>query len=254
MKAIKTVAIASIAFISEATLAFPGHLDNGAKSDVVYNTPDNSGEQNSETNVIKRLTEKDYIEVAKELGIETAAIKAVVEIETGKTHQGFHAPGQPLVNFDLKMFRRFAKRNGINLTGYQNSHPVVFSVPNTRKYGSYQAAQQARLAAAREIDEKSAVEGSFWGMFQIGGFNWQKCGVKDIDEFVSRMSMSEREQLELFVQFVKSTGLVDHLKKKNWTAFARGYNGASYAKYGYHTRLASAYAKYKQEEKTKTDK
>jgi conserved hypothetical protein len=81
-------------------------------------------------------------------------------------------------------------------------------------------------------------------MFQIGGFNWRKCGASSINDFVERMSRSERDQLELFAQFLKTTKLDKQLKAKNWAAFARGYNGPSYARRGYHTRMARAYAKY----------
>ncbi|MCM1518640.1 MAG: N-acetylmuramidase family protein [Pseudoflavonifractor sp.] len=198
---------------------------------------------------IKRLTDDDYKKVADELGIEVAAMKAVVDIEAGSGHRGFAAPGQPLINFDLTMFRQFASKRGINLTKYRKSHPVVFSRPDARRYGSQQAAQHARLKSARTIDNRTAIEGTFWGMFQIGGFNWAKCGASSIDDFVKRMSDSEHEQLEMFARFLVSCDLVKHLKSHNWAAFARGYNGPSYASRGYHTKLARAYAKYKKSEK-----
>lgn len=191
------------------------------------------------------LTEQDFIEVAEELGVEVAAIKAVVDIEAGKTHQGFWTEGKPLINFDLSMFRRMAAKNRVALSRYIKSHSVVFARPNSRRYGSQQAAQQARLDAARTIHDLSAIEGTFWGMFQIGGFNWKKCGASSPDEFVRLMSRSERDQLELFANFVRNTGLLQPLKAKNWSAFARGYNGNSYAARGYHNRLAAAYGRHK---------
>ncbi len=205
--------------------------------------PDSMETQRS-TSII-RLTENDYIEVARELGIEPETMKAVVDIEAGPAHRGFHEPGKPLINFDLTMFRRFAGRNKINLSKYRRSHAVIFSRANAKRYGSYQAGQHARLEAARTIDPRTAAEGTFWGMFQIGGFNWKKCGASSIEDFVERMSKSEREQLELFAHFVTSTGLAKHLRAKNWRAFAAGYNGPSYASRGYHTRLAAAYARHK---------
>ncbi|MCM1293744.1 MAG: N-acetylmuramidase family protein [Bacteroides sp.] len=202
---------------------------------------------------IIRLTEDDYREVAEELGVETAAIKAVVDIEAGKQHQGFFAPGKPLVNFDLSMFRQFARKNGINLSRYSKSHSTVFASPNARRYGSTQAAQQERLRLARTIDNRTGIEGTFWGMFQIGGFNWKLCGCSNIEEFVEKMSRSERDQLELFAQFIKNSGMLPALKSKNWAQFARRYNGASYASRGYHTRMASAYARHKALESKSTD-
>lgn len=191
------------------------------------------------TDTILTLTETDFEEVAAELGVEVAAIKAVVEIEAGRTHEGFFAPGKPLINFDLSMFRRFATRRGVNLSKYSKSHSVVFASSR----GSQSRAHR-RLEAAKSINPHAAVEGTFWGMFQIGGFNWKKCGAESIDDFVCRMSRSERDQLEMFASFITSTGLVKHLKTKNWAAFARGYNGPGYTKRSYHTRMAQAYARH----------
>lgn len=199
--------------------------------------------------VIHRLTDDDYKQAADELGIDIASIKAVIEIEAGQTHQGFYKPNQPIINFDLPMFKKWAARHGIKLGKYSRSNAVVFARPNAKKYGSYQAAQYERLKSALSIDSIAAIEGTFWGMFQIGGFNWKKCGAESPVDFARRMSTSEKEQLELFVNFLKSNNLAKYLKAKNWAGFALRYNGPSYAKRGYHTRLAKAYNKYKKQSK-----
>lgn len=188
---------------------------------------------------IIRLTEQDFADVAEELGVDVACLKAVIEIEAGKSHQGFAAPGQPVMNFDLSMFRRFASKRGINLAKYGKSHPTVFN-----RAGRTQSAVYRRFKAAESINRHAAIEGTFWGMFQIGGFNWKKCGTKDIEEFAMLMSRSERDQLELFAKFIINSGLQKALQQKNWAAFARGYNGPGYARRGYHTRLAAAYKRY----------
>ncbi|MDE6331734.1 MAG: N-acetylmuramidase family protein, partial [Muribaculaceae bacterium] len=179
-----------------------------------------------------RLTERDYEEVAGELGVEVASIKAVVEIEAGKAHQGFWSEGKPVINFDLAVFRRMARRNNVSLGKYSRSHKVVFARPDAKRYGSQQAAQQARLDAAMEIDSLTAIQGTFWGMFQIGGFNWKKCGAASPEEFVRLMSRSERDQLELFAEFIVNSGLLPALKSRNWSKFAYGYNGPGYASRG----------------------
>lgn len=192
-----------------------------------------------------RLTEKDYREVAEELGVEVAAVKAVVEIEAGRSHQGFWENGKPLINFDLNLFRNMASRRGKNINTYKSKYPVLFARPNIKRFGSQQAAVQARLNNAMAIDSVAAIQGTYWGMFQIGGFNWRQCGTSSPQEFYKLMSRSERDQLELFAEFITRTGLLPALKAKNWAAFARGYNGPSYAARGYHTRMAKAYAKHK---------
>lgn len=189
------------------------------------------------------LTPEDYAQVALSIGVEPAAIRAVVEIETGRTRRGFHAEGKPILNFDLPVFRRTAARRGIDLSKYGNS-PALQPV-NIRKYGSQQAAQQARFDAALAIDSVAAIESTFWGMFQIGGFNYRLCGTQSHEEFLELMSRSEYDQLKLFANYIVNTGLLKYLKAKNWAAFARIYNGPRYAARNYHTRLASAYAKYR---------
>lgn len=195
------------------------------------------------------LTDDDYREVAEELGVETAAIKAVVDIEAGRSHQGFWSPGKPLINFDLTMYRKFAPRHGVSLKKAQKSAPVIFARPNTKRYGSYQAAQQARLDAACNIDRQSALESTFWGMFQIGGFNWRKCGAESVEDFVNLMSRSERDQLELFARFIANNGMLDDIRNKRWLKFALKYNGPKAKSRGYHTRLAASYKRHKAAEK-----
>lgn len=192
------------------------------------------------------LTDSDYAEIAEQLGIEKAAIKAVVDIEAGATHSGFHNDSQPIVNFDRRVFRRTAERRKINLSKHAGSEAL--GELKVRKYGSQQAAQQARLAAAMQIDSLTAIESTFWGMFQLGGFNWKLCGAASPQDFVERISRSEFDQLQLFANFITNTGLTKYLKQKNWAAFAKYYNGPAYASQGYHTKMANAYRKHKAQE------
>lgn len=194
------------------------------------------------------LTAADFREVAGQLGVEAAAIRAVVEVETGNTRSGFHSDGRPLVNFDLAVFRRAARRRGIDVARAAREHPEVFSPPDDARYGNRQAAQHARLAAAMRIDSIAAMESTFWGMFQIGGFNWRLAGADSRSDFIDKVSRSEYDQLLLFANFIRNTGLLPYLKNKNWSAFARLYNGPAYAARRYHTRMAQAYRRFKAEE------
>lgn len=197
-----------------------------------------------------KLTQKDYDEVAARLGVEPAAIRAVVEIEAGRANKGFWAPGKPLINYDMTIVNKFAKKCGVTLSKYRQSHPEIWGA-SKKKYGSQQGAEWARFEALRDVDNTLGIYSSFWGMFQIGGFNWKLCGAKDADEFFMLMSRSERDQLDLFANFIVSSKLLKYLKAKNWSAFAYRYNGPSYASRGYHTRLAQAYAKYSRKKSTK---
>lgn len=183
------------------------------------------------------LTDEDFKIVAEELDVEIAAIKAVVAIEAGSQMKGFYAPGVPVVNFDNTMYVRFRKKGG---TGDKSA-----KVPSG--LSGYALREWTQLTNARKVNSRAANMGTFWGMFQIGGFNYSKCGCESIEEFVELMSYSELEQLELFAAFISNAGMLKDLKNKNWAAFARKYNGAGYAKRGYHTKMANAYRRFSKE-------
>ncbi len=211
-------------------------------SDTVAKMPVDTAAVSSVNDKYYKLTDDDYNRVAGELGIDVATMKAVVEIEAGSSHQGFVEPGVPLINFDLTVFKRLMRKAGKSYAKYTKS--TAFQRPNTRKYGSYGKAQWARLESARKIDKEIAEKATFWGMFQIGGFNWRQCGCKSLDEFIARMSESEAEQLELFAQFCKTNNLVRYLKAHEWDKFAYRYNGPGYKKRNYHIRLRRAHSKH----------
>ncbi len=184
-----------------------------------------------------KLTDADFKLVADELGVEVAAIKAVVSIEAGANMQGFWAPGVPVINFDRVMYNRY--RNSVA----DKSGAKGEKVPEGLK--GYALKEWTELINARKVNAQGANMGTFWGMFQIGGFNYKLCGCKDVNEMVKLMSYSELEQLELFATFITNSGMLQDLRKKNWAGFARKYNGSSYARRGYHTKMANAYAKFK---------
>ncbi len=186
------------------------------------------------------LTDEDLRIVAEELGVEIAAIKAVVYIESGKTMKGFWMPGVPVINFDRTMYNK-VKNRAVDKSGAKNE-----KVPEG--LSGYALREWTQLINARKVNAQGANMGTFWGMFQIGGFNYKLCGCESVDEMVRLMSYSELEQLELFATFITNTGMLADLRKKNWAGFARKYNGASYAKRGYHTKMANAYAKFKKEQ------
>ncbi len=189
------------------------------------------------------LTEEDFKIVADELGVEIAAIKAVVSIEAGAQMKGFWAPGVPVINFDRAMYTRMRSK----VTDKSGAKDA--KVPPGLKGYAHQ--EWTQLVNARRQNANAADMGTFWGMFQIGGFNYKMCGCKTIEEFVRLCSYSELEQLELFAAFITNSGMLPDRKAKNWAAFARKYNGAGYAKRGYHTKMANAYKKYKAAEAQK---
>lgn len=184
----------------------------------------------------EKLTDEDFKLVAEELGVEIAAMKAVVSIEAGAAMKGFWAPGVPVINYDPSMYRIYASKAPVK-TGDKNA-----KVPEG--LSGYALKEWKQLTNARHKNAQGADMATFWGMFQIGGFNYKVCGCASVDEFVAKMSYSELEQLELFAKFLIGTGQIKYLRAKDWARFARAYNGPSYARRGYHTRMAAAYKKF----------
>ncbi len=188
----------------------------------------------------ERLTDADFERVARELDVETAAIKAVVSIEAGSAMKGFWAPGVPVINFDPTMYRRYASK-AKNKAGAKGETVPASLTGHARS-------EWSQLINARKTNAEGANLGTFWGMFQIGGFNYARCDCKSVDEMVRRMSNSELDQLELFAAFIRNSGYVRFMRAKDWASFARKYNGPGYARRGYHTKMASAYSKFKAQE------
>lgn len=57
---------------------------------------------------------------------------------------------------------------------------------------------------------------------------------------------SEIDHLLLSARFIHGKKvMLDALQKKNWTAFAKAYNGTAYAPNRYDLKLANAYKKFK---------
>lgn len=185
------------------------------------------------------LTEEDYQVVAEELGVEVAAIKAVVKIEAGAKLQGFWAPGVPVANYVQSLFNKYkGKVKGRKLKDAK--------VPEG--LSGYARKEWTSLTHARRINADAADMGTYWGMFQIGGFNYKLCGCQSVEEMVNKVCESEFSQLEMFAVFIRNSGMLEALKNKDWKTFARKYNGPSYAKRGYHTRMAKEYANFKSKE------
>ncbi len=196
--------------------------------------------ENPDADRYTKLTEKDFEIVANELGLEVAVIKAVVLIETGNQMKGFWAPGVPVINFDKTMYNRFRQKVKSKEGAKGEKVPAGLT--------GYALREWTQLINARKVNAQGANMGTFWGMFQIGGFNYKTCGCDTVDEFVRQMAESEFQQLELFATFIRNGGMLQDLKNKNWAAFARKFNGPGYARRGYHTKMAEAYKKLKKTE------
>lgn len=182
------------------------------------------------------ISEDAFMDAAEDLDCDIAAIKAVAEVES--SGNGFLEDGRPKILFERHKFRKYT--GGL----FNNSHPDISGPP-----GNYQggASEYVRLDKAMQLNTEAALLSTSWGKFQIMGFNHEICGFADIEAFVEAMVESEDRQLESFIGFVEGNNLAQYLRNHDWAKFARRYNGPSYRKNRYHTKMAQFYEKYASE-------
>jgi predicted phage terminase large subunit-like protein len=195
----------------------------------------------------KRLTERDLEEMAQRLGVEKAALKAVVEVECS-SRGGFLADGRPRILFEGHIFWKRLQKQGINPQTLAAHHPTILYPKWVRTHYRGGKGEWERFEEAWAISPKAAIESASWGLFQIMGFHWATCGCGSAEELRARMERSERDQMELAMNFLEKTGIAKWLKTKDWCTFALRYNGSGYKANRYDTRLEAAYRKFKQQE------
>lgn len=187
------------------------------------------------------LSAADLERAADALGVSLAAVRAVNEVES-RGH-GFLPDGRPVILFERHVFWKRLEAHGIDPAPLAAQYPNIVSTSP----GGYQGggAEYMRLASALALHRAAAQEACSWGAFQIMGYHWEHLEYSSIDDFVGRMKVSEAEQLDAFVRFIRNDkALLAALKGRKWSTFARLYNGPAYARNLYDAKLAQAYAKY----------
>lgn len=194
--------------------------------------------QIKETVGSKQLSDADYQRAAELLGVEVAAIKAVVKVEAAG--HGFLADGRPKILFERHWFWKLTPKP-VSKTRSDLSNP---------KWGGYLGGTREwdRLNAAIQFDRPAALKSASWGLGQVMGFNYKVAGYSDIEEFFKAMHHSEGKQLDAMMTFIKNhSGMVSALRSHNWAAFAELYNGPGFRRNQYDTKLAQAFSDFKRQ-------
>lgn len=195
--------------------------------------------------VDKKLSKANIVAEAKKLGIEPAAMKAVIDVEAAG--EGFDKLGRPTILFEPHIFwdqlgkiKYFTKRAEL-----QKSHPGILSPTWDKSLYKVGGSSHDKLKIAAELDWDAAYKSASYGLGQIMGFNALSIGYATLKEFVDDMYESEAKQLKAMGMFLKANGLISKLQRHDWAGFARGYNGSAYAKNQYDVKLAAAYKRAK---------
>ena len=199
---------------------------------------------NRENNSEEGIHYSDYIWAGKLCDCEPEVLMAVVKVETGGDG-GFVAPGKPKILFEGHIFWKQLMKRGIDPNKLAKLHPTIIYKKWTKEYYKGGIKEYDRLEEAEKISYDAALSSISMGLFQIMGFNYASCGCETVKEMWSRSCKSEAEQFGLGLGFIKNSDLIPYLQNKNWTSFAKKYNGPEYYKNQYDKKLKIAYESYK---------
>ncbi|NJM46018.1 MAG: N-acetylmuramidase family protein [Alkalinema sp. RU_4_3] len=172
------------------------------------------------------------------MGCEEATVRAVTEVEAAGS--GFFADGRSKILFEAHWFSDLT--DGI----YDDTAPSLSSPVWNRSLYIGGVGEWDRLYRAANLNRAAALQSASWGLGQIMGFNHNLAGYPNVEDFVKDMHISEGKQLIAMFNFIRNADLAPALVRRNWAAFARGYNGEGYRQNEYDVRLAEAYAYWKQ--------
>lgn len=184
-----------------------------------------------------RLSDLDLPAAGHLIGVGEDELHAVLDVETADG--GFDPHNRPEILFEPHVLYS-------NLAGAARAHAVGLGIAYPAwNHGAYPADSYQWLMQALAIGETAALEACSWGLGQILGENLVAAGYDSPHQMVvAFIEGGESAQLQAMVRFIKADHLDDELRAHNWAGFTRGYNGSSYAKHGYHTKLAAAFTKW----------
>lgn len=183
------------------------------------------------------LADIDLPRIGHTIGVGEDEIHAVMEVEA--SGGGFDRLKRPKMLFEPHVFYR-------NLAGAERTRATSLGLAYAAwKPGAYPSDSYPRLMQAMAINETAALKASSWGLGQILAENHRAAGYATPQAMVLAFcNGGEAEHLAAMVRFIVANGLDDELRRHDWAGFARGYNGAQYAKHGYDKKLAAAFAKW----------
>ena len=186
---------------------------------------------------------KEIEAVAAAQNIEAAALKAVIEVESGgRAMSKVDGRDMPLILYEFHVFYRYT-----GLTDAQRSEAVSRKLAARRwgdlPYAKSQSARYNQLARAAKINEQAAYAACSWGVGQVLGENAEWLGYGTPKALAEKAMEGVAGQIEVMLAFVRKAGLMDELQARDWRGFARRYNGPGQVDF-YSTRMAAAYKRH----------
>lgn len=174
----------------------------------------------------KKITKEQIEYLAIKNGYTFKRLNAVVKVESGGI--GFASDtGKIIIQFEPSWFKR---KSPYTPSG-------KWSVNGVER----QSQEWIAFNDAFSKNPNASMESTSIGMMQVMGFHYKLLGFKTVGEMWDYAKVSEANQLDLAIRFIKSKPSLDKaLKTGDAAKFAYGYNGEQYKKYKYDTRLIAA--------------
>ncbi len=178
--------------------------------------------------------------IAQKLEIEVASAIAVLAVESGG--KGFGSDEKMIIRFENHLFYTYWGKANI---GTYNKHFQYnkskqwqghkFRSEENSEWENFHGNQIKEWEAfefAKSIDEKAAMFSISMGAPQVMGFNYKKLGYSDVTAMYNNFCSDIRFHIFGLFDFFNSR-MIEALKNKDFTTFARYYNGAGQAeRYG----------------------
>ena len=177
------------------------------------------------------LTSSGCDAAAEMLGVGLAELWTVIRVETRGF--GFLTDRRPQILYERHVFHRLTKGR------FRSDAPLV-SNPKPGGYAGGQS-EYARLSSALDLDREAALSSTSWGVGQVMGYHAKSLGFDSAEHMASEMTISEDRQLRSMVRFILEHRLHLPLRNRDWTKFARAYNGPGFAKNRYDEKLRHAH-------------
>lgn len=179
------------------------------------------------------ITPADLTAFASRLGCSTAQLHAVALVESGGS--AFDKFGRPKLLFERHLFHR-ATGGKWSIAPYSN--PTG---------GGYYVDSWFKLTHAAAMDPEAAFASASWGRFQVLGCHAAALGYPSALEMAWSTVASEAAHYELLCRYLEHNRMIPALcslsaHADDNRAFAKGYNGAGYERFDYHSKLARAFA------------
>lgn len=198
-----------------------------------------------------KITDEQIRQLARLYGLKnSASLRAVIEVECRGS--GFIQNGsviEPVILYEPFWTYRLVKAIDPKLAeDLANKLPELFMRSAPRVYGKMSEQHTKLQAACFALNPRGlrhiALKSCSWGMGQIMGFNFEAAGFTNFQTFINAMYANEFEQVKAMLSFIKHEGLIEKMNAQDWEGFAKRYNGPSFKRFSYDTKLKAAYLKY----------